>query len=73
MDDDPAFRSFARELMLRSGSATRDLGLHGAMTRYFDHGRSGDVFPRPISIFRNLAWRLLLLELWSQHYLTSPT
>ena len=70
MDDDPAFRSFARDLMLRTGSATRELGLHGAMTRYFDGGRSGDAFPRPLSIFRNLAWRLLLLELWSQHYMT---
>ena len=73
MDDDPAFRSFARDLMLRTGSATRELGLHGAMTKYFDRGLSGDAFPRPLSIFRNLAWRLLLLELWSQHYLTPAT
>jgi len=66
MDDDPAFRSFARDLILRNGSTTRDLGLQRAMSRYFDHGQSGDRFPRPLSIFRNLAWRLLLLELWSQ-------
>jgi len=69
MDDDPAFRAFARDLILREGSATRAAGLHAAMSRYFDQGRSGDAFPRPLSIFRNLAWRLLLLELWSQHYL----
>lgn len=68
MDDDPAFRSFARDLMLRAGSVTREMGLHGAMTKYFDQGRRGDAFPLPLSIFRNLAWRLLLLELWSQHY-----
>ena len=73
MDDDPAFRSFARDLMFRTGSATREIGLHSAMTKYFDQGRSGDAFPRPLSIFRNLAWRLLLLELWSQHYLTPAT
>jgi hypothetical protein len=40
------------------------------MHDYFDRGRRGDRFPAPLSIFQNLAWRLLLLELWSQHYLS---
>jgi hypothetical protein len=39
------------------------------MVRYYDKGEAGFGFPRSISLFRNLAWRLLLLELWSPHYL----
>lgn len=69
MDDDAAFRAFTRETLLGRGSITCQLGLDRAMHAYFDSGRSGDPFPRPLSIFRNLAWRLLLLELWGRHYL----
>lgn len=69
MDDDAAFRAFTRDTLLSSNSITRRLGLDCAMRDYFDRGRAGDPFPRALSIFRNLAWRLLLLELWSQHYL----
>lgn len=68
MDEDAAFREFARNILLDAGSITHRLGLDRAMRAYFDKGRSGHVFPRALSIFRNLAWRLLLLELWSQHY-----
>ena len=39
-----------------------------AMRAYFDEGRAGYPFPAAISIFSNLAWRLLLLELWAGHY-----
>jgi hypothetical protein len=39
------------------------------MGAYYDQGRSGYRFPASLSLFGNLAWRLLLLELWSQHYL----
>jgi asparagine synthase (glutamine-hydrolysing) len=70
MDDDRGFRDFTRSLLLDSGSITRSLGLDRAMGAYFDKGISGDAFPRPLSIFRNLAWRLLLLELWAKHYLS---
>jgi asparagine synthase (glutamine-hydrolysing) len=69
MDDDPAFRSFAREQILAQGSQTSKLGLGNAMRAYFDDGRSGYPFPAEISIFGHVAWRLLLLELWSKHYL----
>lgn len=69
MDDDPAFRSYARSLILAPGSQTEQAGLAPAMRAYFDQGRSGYPFPAAISIFSNLAWRLLLLELWAQHYL----
>jgi hypothetical protein len=69
MDDDKAFRAFARERLLDSGSQTGQLGLRDAMQCYFDQGRSGYRFPAGVSLFRNLAWRLLLLELWAGHYL----
>ncbi len=69
MDDDAGFRSFARERLLDGASQTRRLGFGRAMTAYYDQGRRGYRFPAGLSVFRNLAWRLLLLELWSQHYL----
>ena len=68
MDDNLPFRRFARERLLE-GAWCRRLGLEQAMRAYFDEGREGYRFPRALSIFRNLAWRLLLLELWSGHYL----
>jgi asparagine synthase (glutamine-hydrolysing) len=69
MDDNPSFRQFARSRLLDSGSVTNQLGFGRAMRSYFDSGRSGSAFPASISVFSNLAWRLLLLELWSEHYL----
>lgn len=71
MDDDARFRAFARERILSEGSRTRQLGLARAMSAYFDQGRSGYPFPAALSVFRNLAWRLLLLELWSDRYTAS--
>jgi len=71
MDTDAGFRAFARDTLLGADSITHHLGLDRAMRAYFDAGRSGYAFPRALSIFRNLAWRLLLLELWGQHYLGS--
>jgi asparagine synthase (glutamine-hydrolysing) len=69
MDDDPSFRAFARDVLLGGTSQTRRLGLEAPMRAYFDKGKTGNPFPAAISLFRNLAWRLLLLELWSAHYL----
>jgi asparagine synthase (glutamine-hydrolysing) len=69
MDSDPQIREFAHAQLLASGSRTRELGLADAMRAYYEKDRSGYPFPAALSIFRNLAWRLLLLELWSQHYL----
>ncbi|WP_395686776.1 asparagine synthase (glutamine-hydrolyzing) [Caenimonas koreensis] len=69
MDDDTSFRRFAAEQLLDSSSQTQRLGLGNAMKAYFEDNRAGYAFPAGISIFRNLAWRLLLLELWAQHYL----
>ena len=70
MDDDAAFRRFAMERILADSSQTRRLGLARPMRAYFERGVMGDPFPAPLSIFRGLAWRLLLLELWAPHYLT---
>jgi len=72
MDEDAGFRAFARERLV-DGAWSRHVNAQSAMRKYFDQGRSGDPFPRPISIFSNLAWRLLLLELWAEHYLQAPS
>jgi len=71
MDEDREFRQFSRDALLAPNSLTHRLGLARPMQAYFDEGKSGYPFPRAISIFRNLAWRLLLLELWGQHYRVS--
>lgn len=71
MDDDPGFRQFARERILAPGSQTMALGLSAPMRAYFDQGRTGYRWPAELSLFRNLAWRLLLLELWSAVYMRS--
>lgn len=68
MDDDPEFRRFARSNILAPGSQTEQAGLAPAMRAYFDEGRAGNPFPAALSIFSNLAWRLLLLELWARVY-----
>lgn len=68
MDESESFRAYARQVILDDDGWTDELGLRGAMTDYFSGRRQGYGFPRPISIFSNLAWRLLLLNLWSRHY-----
>jgi asparagine synthase (glutamine-hydrolysing) len=72
MDDHPAFRAFAKEVILRRGGWTEALGFRKAMLEYFLHNRIGYAFPRALSIFRDLAWRLLILELWSNAYRMAP-
>lgn len=68
MDESPAFRDYARGVILDSNGWVDELGLRGAMTDYFSGKRQGYSFPSAISIFSNLAWRLLLLNLWSRRY-----
>ena len=69
MDESAEFRHYAREVILdREGWIDR-LRLRVAMTDFFDGRRTGYRFPRAISIFSDLAWRLLLLNLWSRKYL----
>lgn len=68
MDHSPDFRAFAREAILARDGWVDDLGLRPAMDDYFAGKREGYPFPHPISIFRNLAWRLLLLNLWSDRF-----
>jgi asparagine synthase (glutamine-hydrolysing) len=71
LDEQPAFRSFAKGIILE-GRWTEALGLRSAMKDYFVTNRAGYKFPRSISIFRNLAWRLLILEMWSSAYRVAP-
>jgi asparagine synthase (glutamine-hydrolysing) len=72
LDDQPAFRSFAKGVILAKGGWTEALGLRPAMEDYFVNNRAGYAFPRAVSIFRNLAWRLLILEMWSNAYRVAP-
>jgi hypothetical protein len=65
------FRDYARQVILDRNGWVDELGLRSAMTDYFDGTRRGYSFPRAISIFSNLAWRLLLLNLWSRRMLTA--
>jgi asparagine synthase (glutamine-hydrolysing) len=66
IDESAEFRRYSRSVVLENGQWAAALGLRDAMVRYFDRGEQGYGFPRAISIFSNLAWRLLLLELWSR-------
>ena len=72
LDEQPTFRSFARDIILARGGWTEALGLRSAMEDYFENNRAGYAFPRAVSIFRNLAWRLLILEMWSNAYRLAP-
>ena len=72
LDEQPALRSFAKGIILAKGGWTEALGLRPAMIDYFVNNRSGYKFPRAVSIFRNLAWRLLILEMWSNAYRLIP-
>jgi asparagine synthase (glutamine-hydrolysing) len=70
MDESQMFRDYARQVILDRNGWVDELGLRSAMTDYFSGRRAGYSFPRAISIFSNLAWRLLLLNLWSRRYTT---
>jgi len=70
MDESQKFRDYARQVILDRNGWVDELGLRAAMTDFFNGSRAGYAFPRAISIFSNLAWRLLLLNLWSRRYTT---
>jgi asparagine synthase (glutamine-hydrolysing) len=72
LDVSPSFREYACEVILDRSGWVDELGYRDAMTRYFHNNREGYRFPKAVSIFRNLAWKLLLLNLWSRHYGLSP-
>jgi asparagine synthase (glutamine-hydrolysing) len=71
MDESLKFRGYARQVILDRKGWVDELGLRPAMTDYFDRARVGYGFPRAISLFSNLAWRLLLLNLWSRRFLSA--
>ena len=68
MNNNKEFRDYASEVILEKNTWVDELGLRKPMLEYFHHGRQGYGFPRSISIFQNLAWRLLILNLWSRFY-----
>lgn len=71
MDESDKFRSYARQVILDRHGWVDELGLRKPMTDYFNGARQGYRFPHAISIFSNLAWRLLLLTLWARKYTSS--
>lgn len=71
LEEVPEFQGFARDTVLAADGFASRLGLRPAMERFFA-GRGGYPFPRQLSILGQLGWRLLLLELWSRHYLKEP-
>jgi asparagine synthase (glutamine-hydrolysing) len=73
MVDSPSFRQYARDIILANDSWVDELNLRDAMQRFFRHGQSGYAFPRSISLFSNLAWRLLILSLWSKALALKPS
>jgi asparagine synthase (glutamine-hydrolysing) len=72
MDAPGEFRRYAEGIILRRRSWTDALGLRRPMRDYFSATRTGYGFPRAISIFRNVAWRLLILNLWADAYGLGP-
>ncbi len=71
MDESDKFRAYAQQVILDRRGWVDELGLRKAMTDYFNSARQGYRFPHAISIFSNLAWRLLLLNLWSRRYVNA--
>lgn len=69
LDRDASLRRFAAEILLQRGNLTERLGLRAAMEAYLKRGVQGEPWPSPFSIYRHLAWKLLLLELWAPLYL----
>ena len=69
MEDSPAFRAFARDVVLDPAGLTATLGLRRAMADYFDRGKQGYRPPSSLSILSIVAWRLLMLNLWARRYL----
>jgi asparagine synthase (glutamine-hydrolysing) len=66
------FRDYAACVVLGDEGWVDALGLRRAMTAYFGGERQGYPFPHAISIFSHLAWRLVLLNLWSRRFGLSP-
>jgi len=66
MDESPEFRAYARDIILANGSVVDKIGLRTAMTQYFDQKKIGFRFPHPLSVFENIAWRVLILNIWSK-------
>ncbi len=73
MGDSSIFKTYARDIILDKGGWTENLGFSNAMESFFDKNQQGFPPPRAISLFRNLSWKLLLLNLWSRSYDIEPS
>lgn len=73
LETSPSFRQYAKERILAPESWVDRLQLRDAMERYFNDRQVGYGFPRAISLFSNLAWKLLILSLWSESIGISPS
>ncbi|MBD2187090.1 asparagine synthase (glutamine-hydrolyzing) [Pseudanabaena mucicola] len=69
IEENSQFRQFASDVILQPNTWCQKLGLQSAMEDYLIHGKKGYALPSNLSIFTHIAWRLLLLELWSGFYL----
>lgn len=72
MDESELFQQNARKILLEKNSWVDRLGFGKAMDQYLNMGRLGFPFPSALSLFRNLAWKLLLLGLWFRYYGVEP-
>lgn len=72
MDASTTIRDYARTVALDASGWAEPLGLARAMRAYFQEGRSGFPFPSALSIFQSVAWRLVLLNLWSRRLGVTP-
>ena len=70
MNNSPEFRRYAAHVILAHDGWTDRLGLRQAMTAFFEDRRQSYPFPFALSNLRILAWRLLLITLWSKRYLS---
>jgi len=73
LESSPSFRQYAKEIILSPDSWVDRLHLRDAMERYFNGHQIGYSFPRSISLFSNLAWKLLILSLWSESIGVTPS
>lgn len=72
MESSIEFQGLAKEVVLDENGWAHHLGLADAMNDYFMNNRKGYPFPSSLSIFRNLAWKLMLLGMWSDCYGIDP-
>lgn len=72
IESSETFRNYASGVVLDRHGWAGELGLERAMHRFFCSDKKGNPFPGAVSIFRNLAWKILILNLWANYYDIKP-